>query len=251
MEEMVPIYIDTVKVNTKLGEVIRSNVQYFNIVVKNCPTYIPNPDIPDGFIRSSPITRYNISADVNRTWLWPEHPRDLRGDHTGAIIIIKSLDNKLLLLRNGHLWGLPKGVRNYTEFHLIKETCNTEYFNTGVMPKIDRCVTFKEDDVESPLDNIYRETLEETGIVLDKNKIVQVGPSDMAYTRFLYKLNFNASDHYKHIVQNGTDHENDEMKWITPEELQSMLLKHCSSRRTKVFNHVTYLFLGMGNLGSP
>lgn len=240
---MVPICIETVKVK----EITRTNVKYFNLIVTDCPPYIPNPEMPDGFIRQSPISRYNVSADVNRTWLWPEHPRDIHGDHTGAIIILKSLDNKILLLRNGHLWGLPKGVRNYTSFHNLKETCNAEFVKTGIMPKVD-CASFTEDDVESSIDNICRETLEETGIILDKDKITQVGPMDSAYTRFVYSLNFNASDHYAHILKNGTDHENDEMRWITQEELNRMLLKHTSSRRTKVFNHVTYLFLGEGNV---
>jgi 8-oxo-dGTP pyrophosphatase MutT (NUDIX family) len=250
MEEMVPIYVSHVKIHTRLGEISRENVQYFNIVVHNCPHYIPNPNLTDGYIRNAPITRYNISADVNRAWIWPEHPRDLRGDHTGAIIILKSLDNKILLVRNGHLWGLPKGVRNYNAFYEIKETCTKEYFKTGIMPTIDSLL-FQEDDVESPIDNIYRETLEETGIVLDKAKIFQVGPLDSAYARFTYQLDFNAAEHYTHILRNGTDHENDEMKWIAPDELQKMLVQHCSSRRNKVFNHVTYLFLGGGTQVPP
>ena len=240
MEELIPICVDTVKIHTKLSEKVRTNVEYFNIVVLNCPPYIPNPEVKNGYIRAYPIKRFAIPAE--RTWLWPDHPKDVRGDHTGAIIILKSLDNKILLLRNGSLWGLPKGVRNYKMFHTLKERSNESYIKNSIMPKTD-CIVFTEDEVESAEENIYRETLEETGIMIDVNKLVQVGPMDAAYTRFIYQLDFNAFEHFKHILENGTDHENDEMRWITPEELTQSLILHRSTRHSKVFNHVTYLFI--------
>ncbi len=240
MEELIPICVDTVKIHTRLGETVRANVQYFNIIVRDCPPYIPNPDVKDGYIRSSPVKRFTIPTE--RVWSWPDHPKDVHGDYTGAIIMLKSLDNKVLVLRNGNLWGLPKGVRNYKAFHALKEQSNECYFKNNVMPKTDSIVC-TEEEVESAEDNIYRETLEETGIMIDVNKLVQVGPMDAAYTRFVYQLDFYACEHAKHILKNGTDHENDEMRWLTPEDLTQSLTLHRSSRHTKVFNHVTYLFL--------
>jgi 8-oxo-dGTP pyrophosphatase MutT (NUDIX family) len=170
---------------------------------------------------------------------WPDHPKDAFGDHLGAIVILQTLDNKILILRNDVLWGLPKGVRNYSEFHRIK----TEFTESGEILKFDE--NYKFEQVESESDNICRETLEETGIVLDPEKLIRWAGEDdpSAYTKFFYQLNFAAADYHEILLKNGTDHENDEMKWIDREELSTLLQLHRSSRHSKIFNHVTFMFL--------
>jgi 8-oxo-dGTP pyrophosphatase MutT (NUDIX family) len=254
MEELVPICVRRVSVKTPLGDIVRDNIKYFNVVVKNCPPYVPNPEVKDGYIRAALISRikgYKQNLNLNTLDAgpgtgkleWPDHPKDTFGDHIGAIVILKSLDNKILILRNEHLWGLPKGVRNYTEFHKIK-TQFTEIFNeTGNCPTFTEPLLFE--NVESGAENICRETMEETGIELNPdNLVLWAGPEDQsAYTKFFYPVNFHAAEYAEILLKNGTDHENDEIKWIDYSELQQMLQQHRSSRQTKVFNHVTYTYL--------
>ena len=240
-EELVPICIERVELQTDLGVVIRENVKYYNVVVKNCPPYVANPDVTvkNGFIRSEPITRLKHGSLAGTGLCWPDHPKDACGDHCGAIIILVSLDNKILILRNGALWGLPKGVRNYSTFHEIKETCHQKYVTTGETPVFPPIVF---DRVETASENICRETLEETGIILDETNLIQWEGAD-AYTRFVYYLDFTADQYGEILVRNGTDYENDEIRWIDMAELNHLLLMHKSNRHVKVFNHVTYLFL--------
>ncbi len=239
MEELFPICIRSVRIKTPLGDVLRTDVRYYNVIVKNCPPYIVNPKVRDGYIRETPITRIkNLRADPVDPELrlsWPDHPKDIFGDYVGAIIILNSLDNKILILRNEHLWGLPKGVRNYTEFHRIK----TEATAAGVGEEE---IVF--DQVETGVENICRETLEETGIRLNPEEVVSFDDEDRsAYTKYYYQLDFTAAEYADILKNNGTDHENDEMKWIDYQELDQMLQQHRANRQVKVFNHVTYIYL--------
>jgi 8-oxo-dGTP pyrophosphatase MutT (NUDIX family) len=238
-EELVPICVERVELETDLGVVVRENVKYYNVVVKNCPPYVANPNVQNGFIRRDSIMRLKHTNLAGTGLCWPDHPKDASGDHCGAIIILVSLDNKILILRNGSLWGLPKGVRNYSKFHDIKTACYLEYLATGTTTVFPPMIL---DEVESASENITRETLEETGIKLDETQLVQWEGAD-AYTRFVCQLDFTA-DHYGDILfLNGTDYENDEIKWIDMKQLNFLLQMHRTNRHAKVFNHVTFLFL--------
>jgi 8-oxo-dGTP pyrophosphatase MutT (NUDIX family) len=244
MEELFPICIRSVRIKTPLGDVLRNDVRYYNVIVKNCPPYIVNPNVRDGYIRKTPITRIkNLRADPEQRLSWPDHPKDIFGDYVGAIIILNSLDNKILILRNEHLWGLPKGVRNYTEFHRIK----TELTNGNKAQE--EVLVF--DQVETGIENICRETIEETGISLNPEEVFQWDAEDnSAYTKYYYQLNFTAAEYVDVLQHNGTDHENDEMKWIDYHELDQMLQQHRANRQVKVFNHVTYIYLSQWRRGT-
>lgn len=239
MEELAPICIRRVRIKTALGDILRENVRYYNIVVRDCPPYIPNHNVKDGYIRAAPIARVKKHVDMTGLNLtWPDHPKDMFGDHVGAIVILNSLDNKILILRNEHLWGLPKGVRNFTEFHTIKTAFTESQYQT----QFNDSIVF--DQVETGVENICRETLEETGIELNPEHIRLWDSSSCdAYTKYFYQLDFTAENYHQVLLKNGTDHENDEMKWIDYKELSQMLQQHRSSRQSKVFNHVTYMFL--------
>ena len=261
MEELAPICIRRVRIKTALGDILRENVRYYNIVVKNCPPYVPNPGVTDGYIRSAPIQRIKASSlnlalslslslsltlTLNAPVEWPDHPKDVFGDHVGAIVILNSLDNKILILRNDHLWGLPKGVRNFTEFHKIKTEFTAVFESTGESKVFVDPVVFEQ--VETGAENICRETLEETGIVLNPQNLILYGGEDRsAYTKYYYQLDFRAAEYLDILRKNGTDHENDEIKWIDYKELNQMLQQHRQNRQAKVFNHVTYTFLSAFN----
>jgi 8-oxo-dGTP pyrophosphatase MutT (NUDIX family) len=238
-EELVPICVERVELQTDLGAVVRENVKYYNVVVRDCPPYVANPNVPNGFIRAAQIARLKHATLAGTGLCWPDHPKDASGDHCGAIIILVSQDNKILILRNGALWGLPKGVRNYRKFHDLKSACHEQYVRTGKAPVFPPIVF---DQVESPTENICRETLEETGIELKVENLIQWEGAD-AYTRFVCYLDFAADQYGEILARNGTDYENDEIKWIDIKELQCMLLTHKSNRQIKIFNHVTFLFL--------
>jgi 8-oxo-dGTP pyrophosphatase MutT (NUDIX family) len=249
MEELAPICIRRVRIKTALGDILRENVRYYNIVVKNCPPYVPNPAVKDGYIRASPIQRLKAKGAIIQPVEWPDHPKDVFGDHVGAIVILNSLDNKILILRNDHLWGLPKGVRNFTEFHKIKTEFTAVFESTGESKVFEEPVVFEQ--VETGVENICRETLEETGIVLNPYNLILYGGEDRsAYTKYYYQLDFVAADYLDILLKNGTDHENDELKWIDYKELNQMLQQHRQNRQAKVFNHVTYTFLSAVN-GRP
>lgn len=221
------------------GPIERENTEYYNIIVKNCPEYIQNPTNKDNYIRSTCIKRYR-----NENVQWPDHPLSPGGDQMGAIIIIKSKDNKYLLVRNGKLWGLPKGVRHYKMFTELQEMCNKTYISTGEIPVFSQVVL---DEEETSEENIIRETREETGIILSPEKLQRFQArraGQHPYVRFYYTVNFTAEDYIKILERNGTDHENDEIMWQTQAEILKLLAKHREASSTKrIFNHVTYNYL--------
>lgn len=240
MEELVPVKIKHVTIHTDLDIVTRENIEYYNIYVKDCPEYVQNPFDPYKYTRDQIIHRYQLNGNGVS---WPDHPLTVSGDHKGAIIIILSLDNKVLIIRNGKLWGLPKGVRNYTEFLRLRELTLNHYKLTGEI-LCHSTATFI--DEESEKDNITREAYEETGIsLLSSNLDIYKGGDQYGYTRFIYHADFLASDYCKIIKQNGTDHENDELRWVSINELIQLVQQHqdVSKRSGKIFNLVSYKFL--------
>jgi 8-oxo-dGTP pyrophosphatase MutT (NUDIX family) len=244
MEELAPICIRSVRIKTDLEDIIRENVRYYNIIVRECPPYIPNEHIKNGYIRAAPITRMNKYGGHMTNLAWPDHPKDIFGDHMGAIIVLNSLDNKILILRNEHLWGLPKGVRNFSEFYKIKTEFTALFEKSGGKSEkyFEDSVVFE--NIESGEENICRETFEETGIELDPHNLIRWDNTNYsAYTKYYYQLDFTAEEYGCILLKNGTDHENDELKWIDYAELNNMLQQHKTNIKSKVFNHVTYKFL--------
>lgn len=231
---MLPIRIKSVIIHSSLGEISRENTEYYNIIVDDCPKYIQNPRYKNSFIREKNIVRYK-----NDMVQWPDHPLNDLGENKGAIIIIKSIDNLILLVRNGKLWGFPKGARNYKGFAELKDKCISEYRETGCVPVFES-IEFSEE--ESNLENVCRETLEETGIYINVMHLEQLDQSDhpASYTRYYYETTFTSDEYFSLLQRNGTDHENDELLWVTSDELDEMLKRH---RKNKVFNHVTFNYI--------
>ena len=88
-----------------------------------------------------------------------------------------------------------------------------------------------------------RETLEETGIKLDAKRLMDLGvddPGHSGYNRFYYRYECDSEDYWSTLSQARVDHENDELVWVSMDELDDMLERH---EKSKLFNHVSYLFL--------
>lgn len=242
MEEVVPIIIKQVTVDTPFGRDIHTEKNYHNTIVSdlNAVRYIQNPRRSDNYVRETSIVRH-YDEDVT----WPEHPQNINGRILGAIIIIQSQDDKILLVRNRKLWGLPKGARNYLDFIHCKNQTDQRYRETGEV-LVHESAKFTVDRIESALDNVCRETLEETGIVMDPSLVREIeehswgGRGRCAYDAFYYPYPKNASEHGDDLEQNGTDHENDELLWVCRSDLEQWLRNHRSANHPKIFNHITY-----------
>ena len=241
-EIIVPIIIKDVTVSTDMGLIHRLNVHYVNTLVKNqsAIVYVPVEGTPDNYIRKTAIQRDN-REDVT----WPDHPRNVNGKIQGGIAVINSLDNKILLVRNHRLWGLPKGARNYTEYTDLKHITDKHYRQTGEIYQ-HNSVAFA--TAETSLENICRETLEETGIIIDPSLLHPLNfshriSSYCAYDAYHYEYPHPAVQHLKDLQANGTDHENDELLWVTRADLKEMLVKHRKPYCSKVFNHITFWLL--------
>ncbi len=232
----VPIVVGQVDIETPLGIKSLYDVKYHNIMVLDSPKYIQNELRPDNYVREKAIVRLK-DEDVQ----WPNHPEGPNGKILGAIILILSEDSKVLLVRNGRLWGLPKGARNYLEYLKLKTQTETHYAKTGEILQYDR-VTFNDQSIESAEDNICRETLEETGIIIDTDGLRAL-PCVGSYTRFFYKFPYSSDVHKVYLDQNGTDYENDELLWVTLSHLERMMKIHRDPYQNKMFNHITYIFL--------
>lgn len=231
-EVIVPVVICTVVMPSQL---VQTNRRYYNTIVVNSADikYVKSPD-RDSYYRTSQIHRQPDSCNIT----WPDHPIDTNGRIQGAIVLIESLDNKFLLVRNGNLWGLPKGARNYISYLDCKYKTDDHYRSTREILVHDSAVY---SDAETPEDNACREVLEETGIIIDRELLRSIYEEQTncycSYDAFYYSYPKTASAHYDDLVTNGTDHENDELMWVTGEQLEVMLDGHVRSR---VFNHVTY-----------
>jgi 8-oxo-dGTP pyrophosphatase MutT (NUDIX family) len=241
-ELVVPVIIDKVTIDTPFGREILTRRIYHNTIVGDLQSvkYTLNQWKEDNYIRNVSINRC-CDEDV----IWPEHPLTVNGQMLGAIIIIQSKDNKVLLVRNNKLWGLPKGARNYIDFMKCKKETDDQYLSRGSIIEHTEA-NFTEDNIESAIDNVCRETLEETGIVLNVDNIQSIYSqinNKCAYDGFYYMYPKNACDHIDDLNKNGTDHENDELLWIDLDELSQWLYDHRSPKHPKIFNHVTYGFL--------
>ncbi len=243
-EELVaPIFICEVVTETHLGTETKYNQKYHNVMVKNYEdvSYIPSNKREDNYVRSNPILRY-----YNEKVCWPEHPLNVDGKIQGAIAIIKSSDDKILLVRNRKLWGLPKGARNYRDFTRLKTETDDHFRTYGKILK-HKFASFKNCDAESAIENVCREITEETGIIVNVNYLTSFycekgSNTYCSYDGFSYNYPKTASEHQIDLEKNGTDHENDELLWVSLAELNTMINDHRSSFN-KVFNHITIKFL--------
>jgi len=168
---------------------------------------------------------------------------NIHGKIFGAITIIVSLDHKLLLVRNGNLWGLPKGARNYRAFMDLKLLTESHYNKTGEILIHDKLELVPE-NMETAIENAYRETLEETGIKIDIDNLESYGTFNTeycAYDRFYYNFPYDANYHEILLKENVPDHENDELKWFNISTVADLLSIH--NPVNKIFNHITYKYL--------
>lgn len=238
MEVFVPIKIKHVTIHQPLDVFTRENTEYYNVLVHDCPLYIQDPSNKNNYVRSSSIKRYH-----NENVQWPDHPLSPSGDNMGAIVIIKSTDDKYLLVRNGNLWGLPKGVCNYCEFTRLQNLCNKTYLDTGIIPVFSDTIF---DEVETPEENIIRETREETGIIINQENLFYYNKKlnhQHGYVRFYYYYEYTADEYINTLHQNGTDHENDGLMWLTQYEILELLDKHRGEPSKRIFNRITYSYL--------
>lgn len=245
-EIVVPIIIKSVRTSSLLGDLNKVDQHYHNVIVKDLQAvkYVPNPRRPGNYVRNRPITRY-YDEDVT----WPEHPLNIHGKIQGAIAIIRSLDNKILLVRNRTLWGLPKGARSYKNFLTVKDKTDQHYRETEQILVHDSAAF---EQSETAIENVCREVLEETGIIMDCDKLKEFNHRDnqsgsyCAYDGFIYDYDQTSVDHYKDLQTHGTDHENDELLWVSYDELQQLFKTHKNkhgSVQKRVFNHVSYSYL--------
>jgi 8-oxo-dGTP pyrophosphatase MutT (NUDIX family) len=243
-EHVIPVIIDKVIIETHFGKQEKFRQHYHNTLVLdlNDIKYIQNQRRSDNYTREIAVVR---CYDENVTW--PEHPLNVNGKIQGAIIIIKSLDSKILLVRNGRLWGLPKGARNYNDFNDLKKQTD-DYYRDNDDILVHEEAHFTNDRIESAVENVCRETLEETGIIIDQNFLTPIQShfqmnNYCAYDGFYYMYQKPSNGHLEDLKANSTDHENDELLWVDMEELALLLRNHRSHTHRKVFNHITYGFL--------
>lgn len=238
-EVVVPVIIKHVTIDTAFGRDTYGEKQYHNAIVRdlNAIRYIQNPRRSDNYVREASIVRHYDEAVT-----WPEHPLNMNGKILGAIVIIHSRDDKILLVRNRKLWGLPKGARNYTDFIRCKSETDRHFRQTGEI-LTHESAEFTADKIESAVDNVYRETLEETGIIMDRSQVREIHEhwgGRCAYDAFYYAYPKDADKHGDDLKRNGTDHENDELLWVDLMELEQWLRNHRSPNHPKIFNHITY-----------
>ena len=236
-EITVPIKMHSLKITDNDGQTIcMQDAEFFNILVLSCPRYVRTG--PNRYAREHAIMRERYAKVDN----WPLHPMNGYRHILGAIIIIVSQNRRLLLVRNAKLWGLPKGARNYRQFLTMKRLTDNVYEESRCI-LVHGDVIICPDDAESPVENICRETLEETGIKLDAKRLMDLGvddPCHSGYNRFYYRYECDSEDYWSTLSQARVDHENDELVWVSMDELDDMLERH---EKSKLFNHVSYLFL--------
>lgn len=226
MEECVPIEVKTVHHFQQIYE----DSKFYNILVRNCPPYIKKNT--GHYVRAQNIIRYVKEDNID----WPIHPKDDKDHIRGAIILIQSTDSKFLLIKNNGLWGCPKGARHYIEFNNLKTLVLDALYSNLPVPTFEN-IRFQEE--ESPVENVTRETLEETSIVLDPERLVQLVDHTHSYNRFTYTLDVDSTSYEPNNFV--IDHENDELKWFSQDEIKMMLSKHVKDNY--IFNYVSYLFL--------
>lgn len=232
MEISVPIVVK--HVNFKDSTI--GTIHFQNIIVPNCPPYVST----DFRTYKRVIERFNANNDTT----WPPHPTNEHGRILGSIVLIKSLDNMYLIVRNGNLWGLPKGARNYRSFLHCKEITDKYYYETGNV-FIHEAISI--DTPETSIDNVIRETLEETGIEINQQYLCTFIADDnyyTAYDRYVYEYQHTVQEYANGFVDRSKymDSENDVLMWISHEDLQQMVNDQ-TFNRVKKFNQVSLRFL--------
>jgi ADP-ribose pyrophosphatase YjhB (NUDIX family) len=232
-ETLDPILVKTLIVDNShatLPQGTYKNIKFWNVrtTVTPCPPFRWS-SLHQAFVRQARIARIaNHDKHVQKNSLtWPVHPTgtfynsvlgEMKTQQLGAIIAIQSSDNRILMVRNGRKWGLPKGARNFVEFSAalkaLAGSSDAMVLSTLVLQT-----------PETAEENIMREVLEETGLVLEESRLrpVMLDRNRMhkhPYARFVYKLPHPSSHLFhgeciKAAFEAGLmDHENDEMRWI-------------------------------------
>jgi 8-oxo-dGTP pyrophosphatase MutT (NUDIX family) len=225
MEVIVPIVVK----HFHIQSCTTGAVQFYNTVVSNC---IPYTKIDVGTYKRN-IQRSIINEYVT----WPPHPMNQYNRIFGSIVLIKSKDDMYLLIRNGNLWGLPKGARNYHSYIQCKAITDKHYLDTGDI-YIHESLTIS--NAESNIDNAIRETMEETSIVIDPNYLVEYQSDDISYTayeRYVYYYQHTVSEFDDTFDQSNMDSENDMLQWFSLVDLKQMI------KQKKLFNQVSIRFL--------
>jgi 8-oxo-dGTP pyrophosphatase MutT (NUDIX family) len=234
MEIQVPIVVNNVHVK----DCIIGPINFQNIVVPNCPQYvIVDSDTPT---YSRTIQRINSGQMT-----WPPHPTNEYGRILGAIVLIKSIDDMYLLVKNGNLWGLPKGARNYPNFLKHKEITDKHYLDTGTV-YVHEILTVT--PPESSLDNVIREALEETGIVIDPTYLYEFTSDNSHYTaydRYVYEYPHTVREFIANFDKQSKhmDSENDSLMWTSKENVFRMVQDQTRDRYKKLLNQVSLRFL--------
>lgn len=227
MEKCIPIEITRVAHQQQIYD----DMKIYNIFVQDCPPYVKKE--PCHFVREPPVSRYKKEKHID----WPLHPSDSKGHIRGAIVLIKSSDQKYLLLKNNQLWGCPKGARHYHEFNVLKKQVHEAALKGHEIPKFSEEICFQNE--ETAEQNVMREATEETGLLLNPQNLQVLPYNTHSYVRFTYNYEKPATEYQPD--NSVIDHENDELKWFTAEEIQTMLSLHV--KENYIFNYVSFLFL--------
>lgn len=258
-EEIVdPILVKTLTVNSSHATLPRGtyrNVRFWNVKpIVNAPYYWSI--LHQAFVRRRRIKRItNHDKYVKKHHLtWPIHPTGVFGSNVhghqqqlGAVVVIESSDHRVLMVRNGKKWGLPKGARNFVEYQAVLNSLPAEGNGLVVNSLILQTP-------ETPEENIIREVLEETGIVLDQALLQPVmldrnKQHKHAYARFVYKLPHPASHVFHEACLKAAykaglmDHENDEMRWIPVYDVIEMVRSTQSDHWRGSLNAISLAFL--------
>jgi len=210
----VPICVKKVVYN---GEILGMDILFQHTLKSNKETcHIQTENL--SYIHN--IDRSELSIPSG-TW-WQFHPKYETGkglyDYmTGSIVLITSTDSYVLLVRNNQKWGFPKGARYFLPYKKLVDKTIMHFTKTHNILWHDELVidSTKPEQQESALDNAYREVLEETGIDCSKTLYTQFVKSINGYDTFHLPLPCNASEYYeKYLLRNGTDTENDEIRWV-------------------------------------
>ena len=231
MEALTPIRITTCHVEPTQERFEHTN--FYHVSVRDCPPYVPNNAHPLSWVREEPIQRFSDESVE-----WPPHPRSSSGDLLGAVVLIRSADNHYLFVRNGSLWGLPKGARHYREFTRLSSEVHrdpTVVFNF---------ICLRED--EGGIRNAQREVLEETGFELKREQLIEENQRNKhAYVRYVAHVPVRSDEYYEQVLRPQqdaglVDHENDEIRWWSEEEVRTMLREPVHRRN---MNYISYSFL--------
>lgn len=233
------VYVDGTQINTE-------PVNYYNKVVVGKCKYNPKKNQPLTYQNKVKRLPIGLDRSYQKKYDWPEHPRvvveyPIKDTGTiclaGAVALIVSTDGYVLLIERGGKWGFPKGCRDYHAYQKLVNATVECFIPNEHLPVHDK-LDINTSECESSLENIMRETREETGIILDPSYFLP-GPGNVkGYSTYYVKFPYTAAEYYdKFLAVNGTDHESQVIRWMKIEELVNNYISGYK------FNHITVLTL--------